>query len=247
MKNVVLYLKFDDTPYKTHDSILKYLCAQIDNSLHYGHRVEDIIVVTNFEFTYRGVTSTALRQQCDYNVWANKFYVIKQIIEDYHDDVWLHDYDVWQIDNFEFPKFNGMFAGCVYSKQNSNWNGGSFFFTNNSLPILDYLCEYYTINKHILSKMDDGRGPKWFSDEVVLCSIREDTQFEQHCYSLSPQYNLGMSGFEPRYACAEKPIKAIHVKLLDKKERVKYLGLIDNKFLIPQHLNDIIAKYDSQE
>ena len=55
MKNAILYIKNDDTPYKTHDSIIKYIYAQIDNSLYYNWIVEDIIVISNFNIDYKGV------------------------------------------------------------------------------------------------------------------------------------------------------------------------------------------------
>lgn len=244
MKNVILYIKNDDTPYKTHDSILKYLYAQIDNSLHYKWNKEDIIIISNFQFEYRGIKNIIPRNLCDYNIWANKFYTIKELFENHFiDDIWLHDYDVWQIDEFEFPKFDGMFAGCPYDEKNTNWNGGSFFFSKNSLPLLNYICDYYELNKHIISKMDDGRGPKWFSDEIILCDLRSIEEIKNLFSSLTPQYNLGMTLFKTRYECSTKPIKAIHTKLLNNEEKNKYEKLSVNLNLIPEHLYRIINKY----
>lgn len=244
MKNVVLYLKMDDTPYHAHDNILRYLYAQIDNSLHYGYNPEDLIVVTNFNFEYRGIKNTFPKRLCDFNVWANKFYVCKDLLAQYHDDIWLHDYDVWQIDHFEYPEFIGEFAGCPYSKKNTNWNGGSFFFNKRAQNTLDFICEFYETNRDQISKLDDGRGPKWYSDEQIVGYLQKTLPtFKASCTTLTPQYNLGMTLFEDRYDCAIKPIKAIHVKLLHEKDRNKFLGLCENKVLIPTHLHDIIDKY----
>lgn len=244
MKNVLIYIKLEDTPYKQHNNILNYLCAQIDNSLNFGWNPSDLIVVSNFNFEYKNIKNIFPKHLCDYNVWANKFYITKELLTDYfQDDIWLHDYDVWQIDNFEFPKFNGMFAGCPYDDNHPNWNGGSFFFTKNSIPLLNYICDYYELNKEIISKLDDGRGSKWFSDEIILCDLRQIDQIKNLFSSLTPQYNLGMTFFETRYKCSIKPIKAIHVKLLSKNDKIKYESLSSGLNLIPEKLNNIINQY----
>lgn len=241
----MLYLKMDDTPYKAHDSIMNYLYAQIDNSLHYGWDISDIIVISNFDFEYCGVTNTPLRLQCEYNVWANKFYAIRQLFEDnVYDNFWLHDYDVWQIDHFKFPEFEGTMAGCPYDSKHLNWNGGSFFFSKDSYALIQYICEYYEINKDIISKYDDGRGPKWYSDEIIIGQLRTIPEI-QHLFSpLTPQYNLGMTHFNSRYEYAIKPIKAIHVKLLDSISKDKFNVLANYLNLIPNSLQEIIKKYE---
>lgn len=244
MKNVILYIKDDDTPYKTHDSILRYLHAQIDNSLHYNWDIKDIIILSNFPFEYNGVKNINPKNLCEYNIWANKFYSLKELFEQYFtDDIWLHDYDVWQIDQFDFPKFDGMFAGCPYDDTHLNWNGGSFFFNKNSYPLLEYIVNFYEYNKDILSKLDDGRGPKWYSDEIILCDLRKIDEIKNLFYSLTPQYNLGMTFFESRYRCSHKPIKAIHAKLLHETDRKKYESISNGLNLIPDHLNNIVNKY----
>lgn len=240
----MLYLKMDDTPYKAHDSIMNYLYAQIDNSLHYGWHIDDIIVVSNFEFEYRGVTNTQLRTQCEYNVWANKFYAIRQLFEDgIVDNFWLHDYDVWQIDYFDFPKFSGIFAGCPYDRDHQNWNGGSFFFSKDSYPLVEYICNFYKMNESIISQYDDGRGPKWFSDEVIIDRLRAVPEIQNLFSSLTPQYNLGMTFFHTRYDYAIKPIKAIHVKLLDRESRNKFYSVAGNLNLVSDNLQTIIETY----
>ncbi len=244
MKNVILYIKNDDTPYKTHDSIIRYIHAQIDNSLHYNWNIDDIIVISNFSIEYKCVKNIIPTKLCNYNMWANKFYTLKEIFEDYYqDDVWLHDYDVWQIDKFEFPKFNGMIAGCPYDPHHQNWNGGSLFFSKHSLPLINYICDYYELNEKIISKMDDGRGSKWFSDEIILCDLRNINEVKNLFSSLTPQYNLGMTFFKTRYEYAVKPIKAIHVKLLDTKEKNKFEELSSDFNIIPANLYNIINRY----
>lgn len=244
MKNVMLYLKLDHAVHSAHESIMQYLQAQIDNSLHYGWNCNDIIIISNFDFEYRGVTNTQLRRSCDYNIWANKFYAIRQLIEDnISDDFWLHDYDVWQIEQFDFPKFPGMFAGCSYDHTHPNWNGGSFFFTKDSYPIVDFICEYYEINRDIISTYDDGTGPLWYSDELIINQLRTVPEIRHLFSSLTPEYNLGMSLFNSRYAYAQKPIKAIHAKLLDKTNNLKFKELCTGLNLIPAHLLEITNKF----
>ncbi len=240
----MLYLKMADTPYAAHDSIMDYLYAQIDNSLYYGWRPEDIIVISNFDFDYRGVVNTQLRTSCEYNVWANKFYAICQLFEDgIKDNFWLHDYDVWQVDHFDFPSFDGMFAGCPYDKEHLNWNGGSFFFSKESYPLVEYICNFYKINKDAISKLDDGRGSVWYSDEVIVDYLRKQSDVQHLFSSLTPQYNLGMTFFNTRYDFATKPIKAVHAKLLDVTCNNKFYTVAGHLNLIPEHLSTIINSY----
>lgn len=244
MKNVMLYLKMPDTPYVAHASIMEYLYAQIDNSLHYGWNVSDLIIISNFDFEYKGVKNTDLRAMCKYNVWANKFYAIKQLFDDgIVDNFWLHDYDVWQIEHFEFPYFNGMFAGCPYDEQHPNWNGGSFFFSKESYPLLEYICNFYEMNEDTISKLDDGRGPIWYSDEVIVDYLRKQPDVHHLFSSLTPQFNLGMTFFNSRYELAIKPIKAIHAKLLDATCNSKFCDISNGLNLLPEHLLSIITLY----
>ena len=244
MKNVMLYFKMPDTPYDAHTSIMDYLYAQIDNSLHFNWDPSDLIVISNFDFEYKGVTNTILKTPCNYNVWANKFYAIKQLFDDsVIDDFWLHDYDVWQIDHFDFPKFPGMMAGCPYDSDHPNWNGGSFFFSKDSYPLIEYICNFYEMNEDVISKYDDGRGPKWYSDELIIDYLRKQTDVHHLFSSLTPQFNLGMTFFNTRYEFAIKPIKAIHAKLLDVSCNNKFHDVAGNLDLIPEYLLSIITLY----
>lgn len=244
MKNVILYFKIKDAPYKAHESIIKYLHAQIDNSLHYGWNPADIVVITNFEFSYKGITQITAKDICEYNVWANKFYSVKELFDLYFkDDIWLHDYDVWQTGDFTFPTFSGMFAGCPYGATNPNWNGGSFFFSKNSYPLLEYIVNFYKMNEEFISNIEGGEKSYWYCDEFIVSYLRTVPEVAHLFSPLTPQYNLGMTSFKARYEFATKPIKAIHVKLLHKEERDKYNNLCEGLNLIPDHLSDIINKY----
>ena len=136
-----------------------------------------------------------------------------------------------------------MIAGCPYDPHHQNWNGGSLFFSKHSLPLINYFCDYYELNEKIISKMDDGRGSKWFSDEIILCDLRNINEVKNLFSSLTPQYNLGMTFFKTRYEYAVKPIKAIHVKLLDTKEKNKFEELSSDFNIIPANLYNIINRY----
>ena len=60
MKNVVIFQDFIDE--KTYgyqwreEELYNYLRAQIDNSIDFGWKSEDIVIVTNLDFKYRDVS-----------------------------------------------------------------------------------------------------------------------------------------------------------------------------------------------
>jgi hypothetical protein len=136
-----------------------------------------------------------------------------------------------------------MFGGCIYDIEHQNWNGGSFFFTKNSLPLLKYICEYYELNENIISKYYHKNGSQWYTDECIICDLKLIPEISHLFSSLTPEYNLGMTFFKTRHECAKKPIKALHVKLLNKDSKNEFDKISVGLNLIPQHLSEIINNY----
>jgi len=130
MKNVIIFQDFVDTitygrNYKI-EELYKYFRAQIDNSLRFGWSPSDIVVVTNLDFSYKDVTIIKTNRLCRYNRYFNKQYGICELLEEnlIDDDFWFHDFDDWQINKFEFPKFDGVIGMAKYIN-NTQWNTGS--------------------------------------------------------------------------------------------------------------------------
>ena len=114
------YMKDDDYMNKT----IRFIKAQIDNSIELKWKVEDIILATNFEFEYRGVKSILLEKTCSYSQFFNKEYAILELLEKgivKDTNLWYHDLDAFQLEEFEFPKFDGDWGTCVYP----NYDGHS--------------------------------------------------------------------------------------------------------------------------
>ena len=60
MKNVLIYNIVDDKKRYDNELLFNYFRAQVDNSLRFGWKNEDIIIGTNFEFEHNGVKNIEL-------------------------------------------------------------------------------------------------------------------------------------------------------------------------------------------
>lgn len=87
------------------DYPIRNLMAQVDNSINFGQKPEDIIICTNFDFQYRGITNYRVQNVNPVSAWLNKSVAVFELIENgiLKDDVWIHDLDAWQVHPFTFP------------------------------------------------------------------------------------------------------------------------------------------------
>lgn len=146
MKNLLIYINPIDKKFsKEHEDLTK---IQIDNSLSLGWKLSDIILVTNFDYEYKGVKSIVVD---DYEVFdqnrSTKIPAInelfdREIVED--ELYWFHDHDAFQLEpiNLILEKDAGFTEHGVYSK---TWNAGSFFFKKRSKDIFLWIWEYMNL------------------------------------------------------------------------------------------------------
>lgn len=143
MKNLLIYInpvekKFDPE----HEALTK---IQIDNSLELGWHPQDILLVTNFDYTYAGIKSLVVGnyQEFDQNrstkIAAINELFAKGLIEDAI--YWFHDHDAFQLVPFalELKTEAGFTTHGAYSK---TWNAGSFFFTKKAQNIFLLIKHY---------------------------------------------------------------------------------------------------------
>lgn len=108
--------------------------VQVDNSLELGWRPDDILVVTNFPWEYRGVYNYHVPDDCYYPPFnrATKIPVINQLFKDgmITQSHWFHDFDAFQLEGFDEVRSD--FAIKMYRHKKFKWNAGSFFFWNAS-------------------------------------------------------------------------------------------------------------------
>src|SRR3990167_9066386 len=101
MKNIFFYI-YSEKKFAPEYELMSE--AQIDNSLEYW-KSGDIIVVTNFEWEYRGVVATVVGEEVYAKVQShghslsNKPNVITWLIENnlVGEINWFHDWDIFQI------------------------------------------------------------------------------------------------------------------------------------------------------
>lgn len=236
MKNIIIYNKIDNSVGggKINDFIIEnYLKAQIENSLYFGWKPEDIIIATNFYFEHRGIKNLQLFDICNFSGYNNKWYGINEIFEKhFQEDCWLHDYDNWQTSEISFPNFNGQIAGCIYVYTNE-WNTASMFFKRTSKNIIEYIYEFLKFNEKI----------PFNGDESALSVIRQINDVKEYLTTINNKYNVGLTKLEYRYNVAEKPVCTLGCKLLHKKEFDFFESKYKDLNIIPNHLYEILTKY----
>lgn len=190
MKNVVVFQDFVDVitygrTYKI-EELFKYFRAQVNNSLRLGWKPEDIVVVTNLDFSYKNVTVIKTKRLCTYNRYFNKQYGICELLEEnlIDDDFWFHDFDDWQIHEFEFPVFDG-YIGMAKYLDDKQWNTGSIFVKKQSKNIWRLIVDFMDANKDQLKNT---------GDENIVNFVYQTYYSELHSYfsKLNNKYNVGI-------------------------------------------------------
>ena len=136
-----------------------YIRAQIDNSIALNWPIKSIKVVTNFCYTYRGVNTIVA--DLTYSK-GNKAEGIYKVLKDMNCDIWFHDLDAWQQNEFKFPQFADL--GVVMYRNSNRINSGSLFCRQSALDII----HNWTIGMNYLrsiNKFDEN------DDETVLTNL----------------------------------------------------------------------------
>ncbi|NDG53596.1 MAG: hypothetical protein EBY39_11330 [Flavobacteriia bacterium] len=194
MKNVMV-ANLRNKNKKKYDSerLLTLIKAQVDNSLQFGWTPEDIILLTNFEFSYMGVKAVPIKLN-NFCFTGSKVFGVKWLMDhtEYEGPFWCHDLDAWQNAPISCPDFKD--AGFApYSRPKIN--GGVQFWKHSGHDILNSIVEELIKNS----------------------AAREEPTLDKYCLKnkrvtiLNSMYNVGCSGFLPRYIRSdEHPVKVCH-------------------------------------
>jgi len=171
------------------------LIAQIENSLDVGWRSKDIIVLSNFDFYYRGVKTYDVRLN-EFCLTGSKMFGLKWLFDknQVDDVIWSHDLDAWQNVWFDCPDIKDVAAG-QYSRP--KFNGGSIFWTPKCGDIVNEIVK-------IISKNE------YKKEEPTINKVFKSKKFKDRVTTLDYSYNVGCSGFLERFILGEKPIKVAH-------------------------------------
>tara|TARA_Y100000996_G_C22497889_1_gene633123 strand:+ start:488 stop:1213 length:726 start_codon:yes stop_codon:yes gene_type:complete len=197
MKNVYIYNVVEDNIRYDNELLLNYFRAQVDNSLRFGWKKEDIIIGTNFDFEHNGVKNIKLENICTTNIFNNKWYGMLELMNNGYidDDFWFHDQDSWQVSKVEFPEFVGEIGGCTYV-YTPEWNTCSMFLKQTSVSIVEYVVEFMKINDNT----------NFYSDENYISLLRGGSPIQDYLTTLNNKFNVGLTHMEKRYQAAEKPV-----------------------------------------
>ena len=226
MKNLMTYinpLKEFTTDY------VDLVKVQIDNSLR-TWKPKDILLVTNFPYSYRGINSMIVPDDlfCNHRKRASKINVICYMMENQMiDDVcWFHDFDAYQASSFPkviLGKKDAAFTDYGFSEM---WNTGSFFFTPEAKDIFELTRQ--TMNS------------KRVNEEIALQRLtsRNINNINERYLRLNNTYNLGRMRYNDlTYGKAEKPIRVFHFhpRMTQLYEEVKPL--------LPEYLIEIFKNH----
>lgn len=163
--------------------------VQIDNSLELGWSPSDIFLLTNFPYTYNGVSSHVIPNlYFDIDAVSTKVHVLEHLLRDqfFEDDIyWVHDFDVYQHIAFAPPTVN-VFAAARYNypRQAREWQCGSFFFRPNT----DAIKFFEIWRREILMRAPHSHYVRGRSEEKVLRYITAEGKVQPE--ELNVRYNV---------------------------------------------------------
>lgn len=170
--------------------------AQIHNALEVGWNIDDIILLTNFNFEFMGVKAQIIPLN-DFCLSGSKMWGLLWLFNNTRVDetIYAGDLDCWQNCWFNEPDFSTDVAACQYS--NPKWNGGNIFWKPESRDIVNKVVEILTENK----------AP---NEEPTLNQVFRSEEYKDRITCLNSTYNVGCSGFFERFTRSDKPIKICH-------------------------------------
>ncbi|MBI2634980.1 MAG: hypothetical protein HYW79_00295 [Parcubacteria group bacterium] len=211
------------------EDYIRLVKVQIDNSIRTWDR-KDILLVTNFPYSYGGINSIVVPDDlfCNHRKRASKINVICHMMDNYmvDDMCWFHDFDAYQVDIFPEDILGNKDAAFTDYGFNTMWNTGSFFFTQKARDIFELIRQ--TMNARVVN------------EEIALrwLTSRNINNINERYIKLNNTYNLGrMRHNELTFKKADKPIKVFHFhpRMTQLYEEVKPL--------LPDHLIGIFEKH----
>jgi hypothetical protein len=178
----------------SHSKHLKrMLNAQIENSLDLG--IKDIVIISNFEYTYMGV-STTLAELNKFCATGSKMFGLLWYMNsnEVEDVIHSHDLDAWYNARFDVPEFKDV---GIAQYSNGKYNGGSVFWKPSSFDIVYEVCK----------EIETGMLQR---EEPTLNKILKSPEFKDRVTIVNNTFNVGCSGYVKRYERSEKPIKVAH-------------------------------------
>jgi len=204
-----LFYTYTSPEHRFHGESSLLMELQIDNSLELGWKREDILLYTNFEYSYNGVYSISIPNiHTEFDPTSNKVPIILSLLEKgkLPDELyWYHDFDVYQLEKFKEPPVK--YFGIAKYAYKGDWQCGSFFFRPSH-----YMTYFFRIwNAEIQFIPTWSEYAKNRTDEKALKSLvgRDVLKVKE----LNHTYNHVYKFSDRTYDTATKPILASHFHL----------------------------------
>lgn len=221
MKNLLIYISpnktFHNSTWSDETEILVKI--QIDNSLELGWKPEEIMLVTNFYYQYRGIEAVIVGDDnyCPFSASTpSKINAIVELFERglIEDDIyWFHDFDAFQLEPFDGEFDKNKIALTDYGITNINkghngrWSTGSIFFGNGSVDVFKWIKE--AVYKYQAN------------EEVALLALTRHNRHKilNQIEKLNITYNFATRrrNIVEQYKITDLPIKVIHFHPYDKR------------------------------
>lgn len=183
----------------------KYVKCQYENSIQLGWDPKDIMLCTNFPYSYKKLEVIRIHNIPSYSDCAVKYIKIAEFYKKkIKEEIWVHDLDCWQLAEFSFPKINKI-GICKYALLD-RVNTGSIFLAPNSEQFLHKFSEFLDTEwrhgcdeKGMAAFLNTSRDFGW--EDLKILNIR---------YNLNNLDGHYGSSFAKRYRLAQKPILCAH-------------------------------------
>ena len=250
MKNFMVFVNKDyedldvklrkgDTDYSDNDKTVRFIKAQIENSIELGWDPKDIVIATNFDVEHMGVKTYILDEVCDYSQFFHKEYAVLELMKKgvLDTNVFYHDLDAFQLEKFEFPKFDGDWGTCVYP----DYDGHSC-----QCGVLYIKPTAIDIFREMITKMENQEFGTTNDEIVIRNFVKLNPDYSHRVSVLDTRFNMGNTEYVDRYRLATKPLKVVHFSADDERQWDMFAGG-NNDCGVPflnDRLKSIIEKYD---
>lgn len=194
--------------------------VQIENSLSLGWKKEDIMLVTNFPFTYAGIKAKVL-DDVDFFERKPQVSKINAIIKLFetrlikkNEMYWFHDLDAFQlvpssdleIDIKDSEIAMTDFGGAKHFLGEDRWSGGIVYFKLGSRDLFEKIREVC-----YQKRIDE--------EEAVGILTINDPKIRKRVKKINSSYNFIGYNFKSAYEKSIKPMKVVHFHPLVAKKR----------------------------
>jgi len=210
MKNLMIYISpthsFNNpNPLLNVNDAGQLVKVQIENNLDLGWKLENILLFTNFKFSYGSINSHVIEdvEFIDKKPQTSKINAIVKLFEDgvikNNELYWFHDLDAFQLQTItesEIQIEQSQIALTDYGRM-PKWNTGSIFFRSGS--------------KDIFLKIKELVYKKNIDEERALGILTSNNKgLARRVKKINKTYNFTPFNLRSCYKMAIKPIKIVH-------------------------------------